>query len=72
MPFPRGPFAGRCRGGPWDGKDFVHDRPTYLAPMMPSLSWYYAPKPPDRPHIKYGTYRFVANNWIWRADDADC
>ena len=62
-------FAGRCRGGPWDGKDMEWARPEYRLPMLPPISFRQAYEPPPEiVELKWGTYRFVACNWIWRQD----
>ena len=62
-------FRGICRGGPWDGKPHEWARREYRVAMLPK---FFPFRPtielPDRIEPKWGTYRFVLGNWIWRAD----
>ena len=67
--FPRGPFAGRCRGGPWDGKDMEWSRPEFRLPVRAPLPFLSDFKPPEVIlSLKWGSYRHVAGQWIWRDD----
>jgi hypothetical protein len=44
-------------------------RPEYRVPMLPPISFRRAFEPPDKiDTLRWGTYRFVAGNWIWRDD----
>jgi hypothetical protein len=64
-------YTGMCRGGPRDGERFDHYRPEievpYLLPFKAKL--FSGEEPPSSPEVKYGTYRHVLGQWIWR--DAD-
>ena len=65
----RGPFAGRCRGGPWDGKDMEQLHYEYRVARLPPISLRPAFEPPDKiVEAKWGTYHHVAGQWIWRED----
>lgn len=64
-------FTGRCRGGPLDGEDLAHDLPSYTMIIggppreMEGLEL-------DGVRLTFGpqtgTYRYVAEQWIWRED----
>ncbi|HEY2245676.1 MAG TPA: hypothetical protein VGH47_15910 [Xanthobacteraceae bacterium] len=63
-------FQGRCRGGPWDGKDLEADREIYKVALMPPLQVKYPPDytPSDRIELTWGTYHHVLGQWVWRQD----
>ena len=60
-------YSGRCRGGPWDGKDFEAERKRYKVAILPPISYFRLDEiePPDRIELKYGCYVHVLGQWIW-------
>jgi hypothetical protein len=71
---PQKVFSGRCRGGPWDGKDLAHEWPRYRVPIrVPFKLSLPTDSPPETIlSLKWGVYHHVADNWIWRDEDAYC
>lgn len=63
-----GKFCGICRGGPWDGQNMQHDRPEYRVPIMQNFTLRPTNGEPPNAELKWGTYRLILGNWIWRAD----
>jgi hypothetical protein len=66
-------YQGRCRGGPWDGKDLESVWRRHKVVIMPPLRIKYPPDytPPDRleqDQLKYGHYEHVLGQWVWHAD----
>lgn len=61
-------FCGICRGGPFDGKMLEHDRDIYRAAKLPPISFRRSDEPPSVTAPRWGSYRLVLGQWIWRAD----
>jgi hypothetical protein len=64
-------YTGRCRGGPWDGKDLEAEFYTYKVAIMPPLTFRPASEPPDPPQhidLKWGQYEYVLGQWVWHAN----
>jgi hypothetical protein len=67
------PYSGRCRGGPWDGKDLFSEWRTYRVPIAPQISAFVDPRsavesPPDYVKLTYGFYEHCLGQWVWHAD----
>jgi len=61
-------YAGKCKGGPWDGKMFAHESRTkeFFSPMLAFTLF------PDEGTpviaVKIGEYYWAAHNyWQWSA-----
>jgi hypothetical protein len=63
------PYSGRCRGGPWDGKDLFSEWRTYRVPIAPPLQLRIDAEPPDHvDELTYGFYEYCLGQWVWHAD----
>jgi len=50
----------------------TRERSECQVPILPPISYSMSYEPPAKiDELKWGTYRFVAGNWIWRDNDAD-
>jgi hypothetical protein len=61
-------YSGRCRGGPWDGKDLEAERRTYKVAIIPPLTFDFRNTVKDQVELKYGHYEHVLGQWVWHAD----
>ena len=62
-------YEGICRGGPTDGCWRVAEATEVRIPILSPISLRQADAPPDAiVECKWGTYKYVANNWVWRDD----
>jgi hypothetical protein len=66
-------YSGRCRGGPWDGKDLEAEFRTYKVAIMPPLENFVSAKwreqhPPDHSNLKWGQYEHILGQWVWHAN----
>lgn len=61
-------WEGICRGGPYDNQLLAGHHPvmvvaTHAVPPLKVTQYYDPSKPPE---IKYGQYRYILGQWIWR------
>lgn len=64
-------YSGVCRGGPWDGKEMVQDRPVWVVAMLGPLGF---PVETDDMRrwplpVRHGEYHYVAGQWVWRSPE---